>query len=405
MTMSSHNLHLIGCRVQDWFRTLLFVLALAGCGSGVDSGGTGGTGATAASASGPITGFGSVIVNGVHFDDSSAGITDADGTVRSRDDLKLGMTTVIKGSAIAMTANSANSTATSIVFGSDILGPVDNIDTIAKTLIVLGQTVDVTSTTVFESALSGGLAALIVTDVVEIYALFDGFTGHYRATRIERKNPMSVAAYRLRGPVSDLDPANKKFKIGGEQFSYTGLPANEVPMTLADGRFVRVRLQTARVGGAWIATRLQDGVRQLEDREDARVEGLISDLTSSTHFSVDGVSIDASRASIAGGASLGLGIRVSVKGTASSGVLVASEVQIKTETDVENEGFELDGAISTIDSANQTFVLRGVTVDYSGNVAFQDGTISDLAVGKRVEVKGVLSADSTGLQAIRIRFK
>jgi hypothetical protein len=86
-------------------------------------------------------------------------------------------------------------------------------------------------------------------------------------------------------------------------------------------------------------------------------------------------------------------------------VLVASEVQIKTETDVENEGFELDGAISTIDSANQTFVLRGVTVDYSGNVAFQDGTISDLDVGKRVEVKGTLSGDSTGLQAIRIRFK
>ena len=400
MTMSSHNLHLIDSPGRVWVRTLLFVLALGGCGGGADSGGTG---APASSASGTITGFGSVIVNAVHFDDSSASITDADGTMHSRDDLKLGMTTAIKGSAVAVDSNGASSTAASIVFGSAILGRVDNIDTFAKTLIVLGQTVDVTPTTVFEIGLNGGLAALFVNDVIEVYALFDASNSHYNATRIERKT--SVSAYRLRGPISNLNTATKAFNIGSERISYASMPASDVPAALANGRFERAQLRIAPPGEVWIATRLQDGVRQLEDREDARVEGLISDFTSSTHFSVEGVSVDASRASIAGGTNLGLGIRVAVKGTARSGVLVASEVQIKTETDVENEGFELDGAISTIDSANQTFVLRGVTVDYSGSVAFQDGTISDLAVGKRVEIKGTLSADSTGLQAIRIRFK
>jgi hypothetical protein len=391
------------CRTRYPWRALLGIVlsafVLGGCGGGV---GSGGTGAPVAVASGPITGFGSVIVNGVHFDDTGASVTDAEGTVRSRDDLKLGMTTAIKGSAIAANANGASSTATSIVFGSEILGPIDQIDTVAQTLLVLGQTIVVTPTTVFDSDLSGGLAALSGGNIIEVYALFDALNNQYSATRIERKASASV--YRLRGPVSNLNPANKAFKIGGEQISYAGIPASEVPAALANGRFVRVQVQTAQVGGAWIATRLQDGVRQLEDGNEARVEGLISAFTSNMQFSVDGVGVDASHASVTGSTPLGLGIRVEVEGTTSGGVLMATEVKTKTETDVETEGFELDGLISVV-NANQTFVLRGVTVDYSGNPAFQDGTISDLAAGKRVEVKGTLSADSTGLLATQIRFR
>lgn len=181
------------------------------------------------------------------------------------------------------------------------------------------------------------------------------------------------------------------------------MPASDVPTAFANGRVVLVQLQIAPPGGVWLAIRLRDGVRPLDDLDEARVEGLISDFTSSTQFSVDGVSVNASQASVTGNTALGLGIRVAVAGTASSGVLVASAVQIKTETDVENEGFELDGAISTIDTVNKKFVLRGVMVDYSSS-EFPDGAISDLAVGKFVEVNGTLSADSTGLQAIRIRF-
>ena len=400
MTMSSNDLHCSGRLGRVWFRALLCVLVLSGCGGGVDSGGTG---ARAASARGTITGFGSVIVNGVHFDDSSASITDADGTVRSRDELKLGMTTSIRGSALVVDSTGTRSTATSIVFGSAILGPVDNIDTLAKTLIVLGQTVEVTPTTVFDSGLDGGLAALFIGDVIEVYALFDASSKHYSATRIERKIKTSVSTYRLRGMVKNLDTTTQAFNIGSQRFSYAGVPASDVPTAFADGRFVSVQLQIAPPGGVWLAIRLRDGVRPLDDQDAARVEGLISDFTSGTQFSVDGVSVNASQASVTGNTALGLGIRVAVAGTANSGVLVASEVQIKTETDVENEGFELDGAISTIDTANKTFVLRGVVVDYSSS-EFPDGAIADLKVGKFVEVNGRLSADSTGLQAIRIRF-
>ena len=60
--------------IRHWTRALWLALLLTGCGGGVESGGTGAT--PASFASGPITGFGSVIVNGVRFDDSKAVVTD-----------------------------------------------------------------------------------------------------------------------------------------------------------------------------------------------------------------------------------------------------------------------------------------------------------------------------------------
>ena len=105
-------------------RTLLLCLFIAACGGGVDSGGTGGN-ASASYVSGPITGFGSVIVNEVRFDDSSASVSDAEGAPRSRDDLKLGMTINLRGSPITTdTSGSQSGNAASIVYASTILGPI-----------------------------------------------------------------------------------------------------------------------------------------------------------------------------------------------------------------------------------------------------------------------------------------
>jgi hypothetical protein len=52
-----------------------------------------------------------------------------------------------------------------------------------------------------------------------------------------------------------------------------------------------------------------------------------------------------------------------------------------------------------------TFALRGVTVWYGGTVSYPNGTVADLAIGKKVDVYGVLSTDRTRLEATRIVFK
>jgi hypothetical protein len=379
---------------------LLAATFLASCG-GVDSGGTGAP--PTAFASGAISGFGSVIVAGVHFDDLSAAVADADGNTRSRDDLRLGMTVEARGSAIVKDADGNDaSTATSIVVRSEMIGPVGASDLAARTLTVLGQTIDITATTVFDDALVGGQAALAVGDVVEVYASVDAATGHYLATRIERK--VLVVAFSLRGIVAGLDATARAFSIGATRISYAGVTS---PPPLANGSFVRVAL--ARVpgaGGVWTAIAIGDRTPALDDRDEAKLEGLVSAFTSTTQFSVNGTPVDARAAQFPDGtAGLALGKRVEVEGATVSGVLVATRVQLVSDSQESGSEFDVRGTITALDTVAKTFVVRNVVVSYSGAVDFRAGTALDLALGIEVEARGMLSADGTRLQATRIDFR
>ena len=386
-------------------RTLgaLAVGLIASCGGGVDSGGTGAP--TTSYASGPITGFGSVIVNGVHFDESGAAVSDTEGNLRRRDELRLGMTSEVRGSAIGVDADGNDaSTATSIVFGSEIVGPLGANDFAARTLTVLGQTVDIATSTAFDASLAGGQAALAVGDIVEVYGRFDAASGRYAATRVERKN--AVVAYRLRGVVSGLDGIARSFSIGATRISYAGLGAANLPATLANGRFVRVLLALVPNGTVWNAIRVADGAAPIENREDVTVRGLVSAFTSALQFSVNGTSVDASGAQFpTGTAGLGLGARVVVHGATVGGILVATRVTLVTDGDEAGQSFETRGAIVAIDTTAQTFVVHDVTVSYAGTIDYRNGSAANLAVGRLVEARGTLSVDGTRLQASRITFR
>jgi len=391
----------LSVRVRAFASWLLAGVLAAGCGGGVDSGGTGA--APTSFASGPITGFGSVIVNAVHYDDSSATVRDGSGTLRSRADLRLGMTTDVRGSAIVVDGRGRPvSTASSIVFASEIVGPVAANDLAARTLTVLGQPVDIMASTVFDDSLAGGQAALVVGGVVELYARLDVASGRYAATRVEAKP--AGTTFSVRGIVSGLDTAARSFSFGSVRISYLGVAA--VPSTLANGRFVRATLAAAPgAGGILTATALSDGAPPIEDHDEAKLEGRVSAFTSTTTFSVNGTPVDARGARFDDGpAGLALGARVEVEGTIVGGVLVATRVKVEDEDDGDNEEFEVAGPIVSLDTVARTFVVREVTVSYSGAVDFRDGTAADLAVGRKVEVRGTLSADGTRLQAERIEF-
>ena len=104
-------------------------LALAGCGGGSDGVGSGGTGTFS---SGTITGFGSIIVNGVRYDDSGSRVLDAGGRTRSSADLRLGMVVEIEASEIRTDPVSGRRTASasSIRYGTEIEGPVEALSLI-----------------------------------------------------------------------------------------------------------------------------------------------------------------------------------------------------------------------------------------------------------------------------------
>lgn len=407
--------------LPGWRATLAVSLAaavvLVACGGGGGGGGdapattSSGTGTTPVTATptattssftlGAISGFGSVVVGGVRFDDSRARVEDDDGSVRHSSDLKLGMVVALDASGVDRSAGTAS--AERIRMGSEIVGPVGAVNATASTLTVLGQTVLVTTSTVFDSTLSGGLSAIAAGAVLEVHGILDQATGQITATRIEPKT--GATAYKLRGVVASLDSTNKTFKIGTETISYASLAT--VPSGLADGVVVRVLLQTTQVNGAWVATRLGSGARVPSGTlSDAHVEGAITVFTSSASFEVNGLKVDASSASFPDGTTgIVLGARVEVTGTLTNGVLVATKVEVEDRREGGQRPLELHGAITSVDTTAKTFLLRGVTVWYGGTVSFRNGVEADLAAARNVEVKGVLSTDGTRLEARRVEFK
>jgi Domain of unknown function (DUF5666) len=380
--------------LRSLFTALL--LTLTACGGGVETGGTG----AGAYVQGPISGFGSIIVSGVRFDDGCAAcIVDADNAPFARASLRLGMLVEVESGPISDDGSGGRiATATRVRLASELLGPVGVVDLANARIGVLGQLVRLTPATVVDGVV-GGAAALASNDVVEVFGFFDP-VGGYVATRIERRAGMP-ANYRIRGAVRNLDVVARTLRIGLQTFDLT---ATGVPAELTDGQFVRLSLQTTQVAGRWPVVGVALESRSAGDRDEAEVEGLISEFISTSQFSVNGVRVDATNAVNTTG--VALGVRVKVRGRSQAGVLVAASVDIRSDDDAFSEGVDIRDVIGTVNAATQTFTLRGITVFY-GLVPpdrFDHGTVADLAAGRRVRVRGVLGADRTRVVATRIEF-
>ena len=390
--------------LRRFLQGLLFLAAgvLAGCGGGGDGGGVG-TGGTGTYALGTISGFGSIIVNGVRFDDSVASVLDDDDAPRRRDELKLGMRVAIDSDAIRSDGAGRSATASRIRVVSELAGPVSAVNTAAGTLVVLGQTVRIGALTVFDDNIGGALAGITIGQTIEVYGLYDAASGSYDATRIELRD--ASAAWHLRGPIVALDTSRQSLRIGGLNFDYGG--ASNLPASLAVGDTVRVRvsLVTGPFGG-WLITAFGSGVRSPDDRDEAEIEGRVAGFVSTTQFSVNGLVVDAAAASFPdGSAGLRNGVRVEVRGALRGGVLQASEVAIESDDEELERGFDLRGTIESVDPAARTFQLRGTTISWArSDLRLDDGTLADIAVGRRVEVKAQLASNRSGLEATRIKF-
>ena len=392
------------------FASLCLALTLlASCGGGgSDSNAPAGSSYTA----GPITGFGSIIVNGVRFDVSRARVVDDSGRERTEADLKLGMMAQVQAGDITGVDTSQ---ATQVQIGSAIIGPVDAINTSTRLLIVLGQTIDVADTTVFGPSLPSGPFSISVGTILEIFGMLDTTTGHYQATRIEAMT--DATSFKLQGVVANLDTARRTFMMGGETISFASLPAGSVP-PLSNGQQVTVLLQMQpNLNNQWVAAQfVTDGNPTPVPAAQSKVKlrGFITSVDSPGHFSINGLPVDASNATIRPkSATLVPGAQVKVEGSISNGTVIATKVTVKKgrghgpgndENEDEDDQFELHGAVENLNTSSQTCLVRGVPVNFSTAV-FSGGGRDQLARGSRINVKGKLSSDGTRVEAANISFE
>lgn len=366
-------------------QTLLALVGTAllpACGGGSDfaSVSSGGTGSFT---SGVIVGLGSIIVNGIRYDDSQARVIFDDGP-GSTDDLQLGMVVRVRGSSVTPAASIgalATATATDIVCGSEWKGQVGSVDVANGTFTLFGLTVRVQSSTVFDDGTFGDSLA---GRYVEVYGFIDlqGGVLSLTATRVEVESSMPDS-YRLSGIVSNLTATT--FQLGSVTIDHASASK---PLNLQNGQLVEVRLQTTPLaGGAWVATEvdIEDFSDDLDDDDEAEIEGTITAFTDNTRFSVNGIPVDASGVAVPSG--LALGVRVEVEGVIRDGVVIASEVELDDDDD--DDYFEFYGQVSELDTVAMTFVVRGYVVRYNGLTQI-DPEITTLTNGLPVEVKAVL---------------
>lgn len=393
-----------GRLARHWLRTLglglLAALAIVACGGGSDLAGVG-SGGTGSFSVGTITGFGSVFVNGQRYDDVNASVSDEDGP-RNRADLRLGMVVTVQGSV----GTSGSATASSIVFDSELLGPVDvgSINPTSRTFAILGQTVVVAAGTVFDAQLPLGLSSIRAGQPLEVYGFVNPIANTLQAGFIAPSN--APGKYKIGGTVSSLQNGARTFRIGSATVSYAGLDGAGLAQGLADGVFVKVRLTTGApdTAGARQATGLRLSKPIVADQPSAEIEGLITSFTSPAQFSVGTIPVDARNASFPDGtAGLVQGARVEVKGAVAAGTLLARQVKLK-DPKAESE-IELKGSVSAADNAAKTFVVRGVTVNYAGAVQYQKGSQADLRDGAKVQVKGQVAPNSAIVNASEIEFE
>ncbi|MEN8206350.1 MAG: DUF5666 domain-containing protein [Pseudomonadota bacterium] len=396
------------------------IIGLTACGGGgsdsTDSTGTSGNTIT----SGVVTGFGSIFVDGVEFetDSSSFSLDDGDDGQENEDGLAVGMVVTITGT---VNTDGATGTAKHVEFDDEIEGIVNaNNVAVDGTMTVMGQTVIIQSTTIFESDVPGITSVDLVAagNVVEISGFSSG-DGTVYATRIEVKLAThSGEEIELKGIITNL--SDTTFDIGGLRvdFSSAMFDDNIPGGTLSEGLYVEVKSTAGFIAGDLVASEIEledDGDMGLEGDEGDEVElnGIVTVVNSDTAFEIGGrrVVITKSTSIKHGNAGdIDIGVSLEVEGELNAdGELVADEIELGFDDNI-----EMEGSLEGVNDPSGTVTLFGKTIhvnastllidkqDEEGLIAVHFFGLNDLNSGDHVEIDAYVDPDSGKLVAVKL---
>lgn len=333
-------------------------------------------GSTNQVASGVVTGFGSVFVDGVELEDANASVVteNYDGTT-SNSVLQMGQRVRV--------AHDGKGTANKVTLDASVIGSVSSINTATtpNTLTVAGQKVTVvTNITLGALTVWGGgyssITDVVVNELVEVHGtpVYDSTTQTYNvnATRIA-KVPDSTVRMQVAGTISGLNPTAQTFALNGLTVNYATATLRPSGATLANGTVVTAyALATALSGSTVIASHIK--VNRLQDStlsvSNAQIGGQVSKYDSvAKTFEVQGtkILIGAGTTVNPSGKTVSNGAYVNVSGTVGSdGSITATSIQVREQSiSGDLATVKLLGVISDYVS-DTSFVVRGVPVDASG---------------------------------------
>ena len=370
---------------------VLAATALSGCGGGgIDTAGLPGTGGTGIYVSGSISGLGSVIVNGIKFDDlqaSANGLMQVDGVRATSADMRLGMVAAVQGTRSVTLPTTG--TANSIEVWSIAQGSVTQVN--GAEFHVAGMIIQTDSATVFDGI--GASLPQVLGQRVIVWGLQAGADGGlWRATRV------AVAP-------STLFSTTGVVAIGvGSQPLVNGLLLSG-PATagLSAGQLVRVMGTLSLAGNSLAVTGVKLWSQSVgtQPTGEVEIEGLVTALLPGSHFMLGNIEVDASGVTSRSPANLivALGGRIEVYGTWQSGILRASKLELESQESL-NEA-EIEGTIEEFTSQGN-FVVRGQRCDAT-LARFSHGTAANLVLNAKVKLTG--SKDGEILRVTALEFE
>ena len=372
--------------------SVAFTVILAAC----DGGGGGSTPTTTAKvgfSKGVITAKGSITVNGVKFNSSSADVKFDNLSGAGIDDskLKVGMVVKIKGK---IDDASKTGIAEKIEFTDNFQGPIDSVNLVTGTFTVFGQTVLIDANTVFEGS-SGltGLTPLVVGNVVEVSGFPDA-AGVILATRIENKTN-SGESFEVKGTISNI--TGNTFILtppgSGTALTVTMAVGATLPVGVDNGSFVEVRVTGS--GTIVTATKVElESELEAEDNDRLEVEGIVTSVdTPNATFVVNGITVNA-----AGMTLPAAGQKIEVEGQLVNGVLVpASSSSIKVEQEC---NIEIKANVTAV-NGNSLTTLGSLTGFVTADTIFKDNSsaqlvnfsLTDIKVGDHLEITAFANPD------------
>lgn len=384
--------------IKHLLSTLLLLSAVA-CSSG---GGDGGGGSQSSGLSvGSIDGFGSVIVNGVRFETSSATFT-KDGEDASQSDLSVGQ-------VIELSGDFDTSVASSVSYRSEIKGPVtsvvvNDLELGLGTLVVLGQTVRLSSQTLYDGTSTGSISS---GDLLEVSG-FRASDDSVFATYVEAKS--LLPEYKVVGRAANATATT--FTIGGLNVDYGSADTSDLPQGIVEnGDRVEVKADPAGFSppSSFVASKVEPAFGP-NGQSGARIEieGYITSFISPADFRVLNfpVRTDSGTIFVNGGvASLANNVKVEVKGTiGGDGVLLADSCEFQStgaiRTEWEVEAFDVNASTVTVLGV-QWQIRSGTEIEDDSSADVDPFTLVDLNVGDFVEVRGYLD----GTTPVASRFE
>jgi hypothetical protein len=397
-------------RLRAMAGTALFCTLVA-CGGGGGGGtsvsalpGTGGTGVTAVTSVGPVSGFGSVIVNSIRFDDIGAQVQ-IDGNGGTANDLRLGMVANVSGSKTSTTVATASSVlvagkADRIEVWSIAQGTVTSL-LLPSTFTVAGMTMMTDAGTVLDGVTA--TTNLTTNSVVKVWGQPSAADfKQWAVTRLEvlanATDTVSTGIVSLRWSMAYLNGLVLSGNVGALKDGQQIRAAGSLNKTATGGTLTVSKITVLADAGA---TSTATGYAELQGIVTSVLGTSATTPSKVTRLTLGSSFIDIANASLSpANAVVKQGSRIEVEGTWNAGVLIASKVEVKTE--LQTQEVEIEATIEQFTSVAD-FVVRGQRCDASGLTRVENGRLTDLKLGTKVSLHGLKSGDVVRVIELKIK--